>query len=210
MNQPLETEIKFFLQDRQDRERVRKRIIDIGAASRGQVFETNIRFEDQQKSLLKNRRLLRLRQDSRARLTLKSDGPDPNERRYKVRRELEVEVSDFGTAKAILEALGYAEEQVYEKWRETLVLPEGPEFCLDTMPYGEFLEIEGEPDAIRRAADRLGLDWNERILKNYLAIFERIRKRLNLSFSDLTFENFKALGEIDFSADIIPLQMGPP
>ncbi len=210
MNQPLETEIKFFLQDRQDRERVRKRIIDIGAASRGQVFETNIRFEDQQKSLLKNRRLLRLRQDSSARLTLKSDGPDPNERQYKVRRELEVEVSDFGTAKAILEALGYAEEQVYEKWRETLVLPEGPEFCLDTMPYGEFLEIEGEPDAIRRAADRLGLDWNERILKNYLAIFERIRKRLNLSFSDLTFENFKALGEIDFSADIIPLQMGPP
>ncbi len=205
MNHPLETEVKFFLQDR---EMIRTRIIEMGAVSRGRVFETNIRFEDKGKSLLENRRLLRLRQDKKARLTLKSDGPDPDERQYKVRQELEVEVSDFDTAKAILEALGFAEEQIYEKWRETLTLAQGPEFCLDTMPYGEFLEIEGEPDAILSAADTLGLDWNERILENYLGIFERIRKQHGLPFSDLTFENFNPLGKRDFTSDIRLFRMG--
>jgi adenylate cyclase class 2 len=58
------------------------------------------------------------------------------------------------------------------------------------MPYGNFLEIEGEKEAIKQLASRIGLQWNKRILLNYLAIFDVIRKKSNLPFYDVTFSNF--------------------
>jgi adenylate cyclase class 2 len=104
--------------------------------------------------------------------------------------ELEVEVNDFDTMRRILEALGFHHEQVYEKWRETLVLDD-TQFCLDSMPYGDFLEIEGPKQEINNFAVQLGLQWNQRILLNYLHIFEILQNKLNLDFSDITFDNFK-------------------
>jgi hypothetical protein len=59
------------------------------------------------------------------------------------------------------------------------------------MPFGVFLEIEGEKARIREVADRLGMAWKERILFNYLEIFEIICQKEGLSFKDVTFENFK-------------------
>ena len=38
---------------------------------------------------------------------------------------------------------------------------------------------------------RLGLQWDKRILLNYLEIFDILKKKLNLDFSDVTFDNFK-------------------
>jgi hypothetical protein len=61
------------------------------------------------------------------------------------------------------------------------------------MPYGVFLEIEGEKSHIRDMADRLGLNWGKRILLNYLDIFEIVQQEENLDFTDITFENFKTI-----------------
>ncbi|OQY51934.1 MAG: hypothetical protein B6245_24080 [Desulfobacteraceae bacterium 4572_88] len=187
----LEIEVKFYLPDIPS---VRERILELGAECKGRVFETNIRFEDASKSLMRKNSLLRLRKDATAKLTFKSP-PIAPDNQFKVRRELEVEVSDFSTMSRILDALGFNEEQVYEKWRETFILGD-THFCIDTMPYGDFLEIEGEKTEIRKLADQLGLKWEKRILTNYLAIFRTVREKLNLSFSDLTFEHFKAV-ELD-------------
>ena len=55
----------------------------------------------------------------------------------------------------------------------------------------EKLEIEGDEKQIRHYARRLGLNWDGRILANYLEIFDIIRKGLGLKFTDVTFENFK-------------------
>jgi len=187
----LEIEVKFYLPDIPS---VRERILELGAECKGRVFETNIRFEDASKSLMRKNSLLRLRKDATAKLTFKSP-PIAPDNQFKVRRELEVEVSDFSTMNRILDALGFHEEQVYEKWRETFILG-STHFCIDTMPYGDFLEIEGEKTEIRKLADQLGLKWEKRILTNYLAIFRTVREKLNLSFSDLTFEHFKAV-ELD-------------
>jgi adenylate cyclase class 2 len=190
----LEIEVKFYAADSS---LIRSRILDLGAVSEGRVFESNIRFEDADKSLMKRRSLLRLRQDTAARLTFKSS-PLETDHQFKIRRELEVEVSDFSAMQHILEELGFQKVQVYEKWRETFIFND-IHLCMDTMPYGNFLEIEGkEKQAIKALADRLSLRWEKRILANYLGMFAVIREDLNLTFSDLTFDNFKNL-KVDFT-----------
>jgi adenylate cyclase class 2 len=181
----LEIEVKFYLSDM---DAIRDRILELGAVSRGRFFETNLRFDDADNGLLQKKSLLRLRRDTKTILTFKSEPPF-KDNQFKILRELEVEVSDFDTMKDILESLGFREEQVYEKWRETLNLNH-VSLCLDTMPYGNFLEIEGEKEAIKQLASRIGLQWNKRILLNYLAIFDVIRKKSNLPFYDVTFSNF--------------------
>ena len=181
----LEIEVKFYLSDM---DYIRDRILELGAVSRGRVFETNIRFDDADNHLLQKKSLLRLRQDTKTILTFKSEPPFKDDQ-FKILRELEVEVSNFTTMKRILESLGFREEQVYEKWRETFMLNHA-NLCLDTMPYGDFLEIEGKKEDIKNLASQIGLKWKKRILLNYLSIFDVIRRKANLPFYDVTFSNF--------------------
>jgi len=181
----LEIEVKFYLSDMDS---TRDRILELGAVSMGRVFETNLRFDDADNRLIEKKSLLRLRRDTKTILTFKSEPPFKNDQ-FKILNELEVEVSDFTTMKHILESLGFREEQVYEKWRETFRL-NSTNLCLDTMPYGDFLEIEGQKEDIKELAYRIGLKWQKRILLNYLAIFDVIKQRSNLPFYDVTFSNF--------------------
>ncbi len=201
--EPVEIEVKFHIGDVGG---LRRAIEALGAEDRGEVFETNIRYEDADDTLVRNRSLLRLRQDNAAILTYKSDAEDADPQ-YKVRRELEVTVSDFETMHQILTALGFHKEQIYEKRRRTYKLG-GAELCLDAMPFGEFLEIEGPKPAIRSIADKLGLPWENRILTNYLSIFMRIREDLGLGFTDITFDNFRAVGPVDMSRYLDKLTAG--
>ncbi len=193
----LEIEVKFFLPDLNS---VRESLIKLGARSLGRFFEVNIRFEDRDKSLIKKNALLRLRKDNRVTLTYKSE-PELDDLNFKIFRELEVEVSDFDIMESILKSLGFCAEQVYEKWRETLVLQE-THFCLDTMPFGTFLEIEGNRENIPDMARKLNLKWEDRILFNYLKIFDVLKRQENINFSDVTFENFKHLS-FDFSEHLL-------
>jgi adenylate cyclase class 2 len=181
----LEIEVKFYLSDM---DAIRDRILELGAVSMGRIFETNLRFDDADNRLIEKKSLLRLRQNTKTILTFKSEPPFKNDQ-FKILKELEVEVSDFATMKHILESLGFREEQVYEKWRETFRLNTA-NLCLDTMPYGDFLEIEGQMEDIRKLASQIGLKWKKRILLNYLAIFDVIKQKSNLPFYDVTFSNF--------------------
>jgi adenylate cyclase class 2 len=182
----LEIEVKFFIADPRT---MHDRLTALGATAGSEVFESNIRFDDGGETLKKGDRLLRLRKDTCCRLTYKCPPPkdDPE---YKVYRELEVEVSDCDTMTGILQALGFQSVQVYEKrrrvykWRDV-------ELCMDRMPFGEFLEIEGPGQRIREAARRLELAWGDRILTNYLSIFEMVRGEFELPFTDVTFANFE-------------------
>jgi adenylate cyclase class 2 len=181
----LETEVKFYITNIDN---LRSRIIGIGADFKNRSFETNIRFEDAEKTLIQKKFLLRLRKDIKATLTFKAE-PPVKDTQFKTLQEFEVEVSDFDSMEHILKSLGFREEQVYEKWREIYVVGD-TQLCLDTLPYGDFLEIEGSKESIRQLASKLGLLWEKRILLNYLAIFDIIKRQLNLSFYDVTFSNF--------------------
>lgn len=185
----LEIEVKFFLPDLN---RVRDKVVGVKRCDHSPVFETNIRYDNDTENLRRNNCLLRLRKDSRNRLTYKSPSREPiyDNRQFKVFRELEVEISDFDTMHEILTAIGFYQAQIYEKKRETFHW-NGCHLCFDTIPFGDFLEIEGDENRIRQTSELLGLEWSKRIITNYLAIFETLRKKNGWTFSDLTFTNFK-------------------
>jgi adenylate cyclase class 2 len=189
----LEIEVKFYVPDI---DAIRARIRSLGAEPKGCGFETNIRFDDEEMHLTQGKKLLRLRQDTRCRLTVKSP-PKDADTEFKIFRELEVDVSDFQTMIAILEELEFTPRQVYEKQRETYLFGHA-ELCLDTLPFGHFLEIEGGKDDIRKAAEAIGLNWEKRITANYLSLFALLQTELKLPFEDVTFENFRKM-EIDKS-----------
>jgi adenylate cyclase class 2 len=75
------------------------------------------------------------------------------------------------------------------------------------MPYGKFLEIEGSRKDIRQYAGSLGLQWDKRILANYLQIFEILKEKLDLKFRDLTFDNFKDI-DVEFQNFVHLIEAG--
>ncbi len=184
----LEIEVKFPVDDA---DVMRSAITTLGCRSRGRVFETNFCYDDVGHSLMRKKALLRLRNDTRARLTFKSP-PGTEEPGFKVFREMEVQLDSFDTMAGILEAVGFQRTRVYEKWRETFACGD-VQLCLDTLPMGSFLEIEGPRREIAAVSRKLNLRWEKRILANYLEMFDHLRRQLDLPFSDLTFDNFKGI-----------------
>jgi adenylate cyclase class 2 len=182
----LEIEVKFFIADAAG---LHQRLVALGATAGSEVLETNIRFEDADGNLIKGGRLLRLRMDGSCRLTYKYP-PLRDDPEYKVYQELEVAVSDCDAMTGILRSLGFHPAQVYEKRRRVFHFRD-VELCLDRMPFGDFLEIEGPRQSIRDTADLLELAWRDRILASYLSIFEMVRHEYALSFGDVTFANFE-------------------
>jgi len=155
------------------------------------ILETNIRFDLPDARLRSEGRVLRLRRDTEARLTYK--GASNNEQGILSRREIEFVVEDFEKAKQFLEALGYHEIMRYDKYREVHEL-DGCHIMLDELPYGSFVEIEGENvEAIQKATAKLKLKWDAAITKSYSALFESVKSALNLSFQDLSYENFAGI-----------------
>jgi adenylate cyclase, class 2 len=135
--------------------------------------------------------VLRLRQDTRVRLTYKADKTEVQEG-VTSRAELEVEISDFDTMEAILNRLGFYSYMIYEKYRTTYTL-DGAEIVLDEMPYGNFIEIEGQMDAIKRLLKSLELEDAPRYTDSYTRLFDYVRRNLKLDIKDLTFANFEGV-----------------
>ncbi|HSB65349.1 MAG TPA: class IV adenylate cyclase [Anaerolineales bacterium] len=183
-----ELEVKFFLSNHA---KMADKLTVLGKVIAPRVHEVNLRLDTPNLDLLSAGKLLRLRQDTRARVTFKGTGSEQGGAR--LRQELEFTISDFDTALHLFEALGYQVVLMYEKYRTTFQLG-NVEVAMDEMPTGYFLEIEG-PDgsSIHNAADQLGLKWEARILDSYTMLFERTRQNLGFSFRDLSFENFRGL-----------------
>lgn len=184
-----ETEVKLYVPNLDS---IRRRLEAAGAALVApRVHETNVRYENEAKTLTGRGIVLRLRQDSRVRLTYKDGGKVTDGSAY-ARFEAEVEVSDFDAMHTILGKLGYQPSWRYEKYRTTYTL-DGAEVVLDELPYGNFVEIEGDDAAITRARECLALTAIPNIKAGYAVLFEHVRRNLGLSFDDLTFANFDGI-----------------
>lgn len=198
-----EIEAKFYVRDLK---KIESRLQDLEARLiQPRVLEINIRFDLPDGGLRSEGRVLRLRQDMEARLTYKGAGK--SEQGIVNRTEIEFVVGDFEQAKLFLEALGYQKLLQYDKYRTTYILDSGSllpgtrasgshncHIMLDELPYGNFVEIEGENSAaIHSAAHRLGLDMQAAISESYSSLFEKVRRALGLTFADLTFANFVGL-----------------
>ena len=185
-NSNQEIEAKFYVTGL---DRIKARLHELEARLiQERMLERNIRFDLPGGRLRSEGRVLRLRQDSQARLTYKGGGS--NEQGVLSRTEIEFTVEDFAKAKQFLEALGYQEFMRYDKYREVYEFNEC-HVMLDELPYGLFVEVEGKGvDEIRETASRLGLGWEAAVTKSYQALFEVVKSALRLNIQDLSFENF--------------------
>jgi adenylate cyclase, class 2 len=163
-----EIEIKLRIMDTRA---IPYKIKSLGATPRPRVREQNALYDTPQCHLRRRDMLLRLRietpaarkaQSSRSeRVILTSKAPPhrpPTKKppRYKERAEREhvVAKSSRQTA-AALTSLGFRPTFRYDKFRTTFRLP-NLHLDLDETPAGTFLELEGSPKAIDRAARALG------------------------------------------------------
>ncbi len=195
----LEVEVKFLVANLSA---MRQKLLEAGAVlHKARVYERNIRFDTVDEALLQKWELLRLRQDTAVRITFKGPSVADLTSEAKVREELELTVDDFDTAVTIFTRLGYHPIQVYEKYRETFQMG-GVEIVLDEMPFGNFMELEGEEAEIKATAVALNLDWDKRVLGNYLGLMSELKTFHNLPFNDLTFDNFRDTAVS--IADILP------
>jgi adenylate cyclase class 2 len=163
---PIEIEKKYRLTPEQV-EPLRGRLVGAGAEGGGGAeFEENIIYTGP--GLDPARRVLRLRrfahEGGRALFTFKER--DLSGSPVKRQREEETEVADADALAAILEALGYRPALVYEKRRETWRLA-GTEVVIDELPFGLFVEIEGEEADILNAESLLGLGGDAGVHEPY-------------------------------------------
>ncbi len=113
---------------------------------------------------------LRLRRYAgQARLTWK--GPKVPDALLKIRPELETGVADAAALEGILRALGFEPVLRMEKVRAVWARPE-LEACLDETPFGCYLELEGDPQAIRGAMEGLGLAPDRAEPRSYPELYQ--------------------------------------
>ena len=165
------------------------------------VHEMNRRFDLPSARLRSEGRVLRLRYDGEAHLTYK--GESAVDSGVLSRTELEITISDIDTAQAILEALGYVQIAMYEKYRKVYDL-DTCHIMLDELPIGDFIEIEG-PDAatVRSIAHSLGLHTERAAKGSYLRLFERY---CSLHEQDPTAMTFDAMKGALVTADDLGVQ----
>jgi adenylate cyclase, class 2 len=172
-----ETEIKLALADvRTGRALLRNAGFRV---TRRRVFERNDVFDTPECALRKGGALLRVRQAGRA-TTLTYKGPAAVSR-YKSREEVETRVPDAASIAAILERLGFRPMFRYEKYRTEYGHPDGGGVAtLDETPIGVFMELEGTPRWIDRAARQLGFAECDYITASYGRLFLEWRHRQGL------------------------------
>jgi adenylate cyclase, class 2 len=213
---PNEIEIKLKISDPSAFRRALKRLHarPVGIAS-GRVHEWNVIFDTPEGGLAKHGQLLRIRIETRERksksskgvqrkrtvLTFKrsivsetaGSGIEKERGSHNVREEIEVEVADAAILSKVFEGLGMRGWFRYEKYRTTFRLPGSKAWAkgllieLDETPIGTFVELEGPPAAIDRAALELGYSKRDYILKNYLVLYVEECRRLGKVPSDLVF-----------------------
>jgi|SRR5271170_3184524 len=182
----------------------------------GRVHECNVLFDTPQSDVAKRGQLLRIRTETpesksrngkaapkkRILLTFKrpvdtgkvapSTGVEGNGR-HKVREEIELEVADSTALTTIFEGLGMRGWFRYEKRRTTFRLPPAARWAkgllieLDETPIGTFVELEGPPAAIDRAAHDLGFSPRDYIVENYLALYIEDCRRQGVEPKDMVF-----------------------
>jgi len=213
-----ETEIKLRIDDLPALHRALGRLgARLAGPGASRVHEQNVIFDTPKSNLYKKGQLLRIRIETpvsdstsdeagskrRVLLTFKqptesaakpgfdaaSEGP------YKVREEIELEVSDAVALTRIFEMLGMDGWFQYEKYRTTFRLPDSQAWAkdllieLDETPIGTFVELEGPAEAIDRAAQELGFSGHDYIVQSYLGLYLEDCRRKGEEPHHLLFSN---------------------
>jgi len=178
---------------------LRRRLHQLGAREVSlRTHESNTLYDTPKKDLARRGQLIRIRietpspamhgklrpQPTQAILTFKGP-PQASSRvrpaidttryksRYKIREEVEIAISDAEQMHRILIVSGLRPIFRYEKFRTTYALQglRNLKIEFDETPIGAFLELEGSPSAIDRAARLLGYARSDYITQTYGALY---------------------------------------
>jgi adenylate cyclase class 2 len=183
-----EIELKFFVKDYN---KTINTVLPI-AKFKKSAYEITIMYDDSNKTLFKDDARLRLRRivnlkNKEETCELSYKKPKTREG-IKVEEEDEVKVSSFVEMKNILEKQGFSVVSSYERIRDTFE-SDDCKITVDSFPFGELLEIEGEINKIKNIAEKLGFDLKDNTTKScddiYADICEKEGREPN---PNITFE----------------------
>jgi len=165
---------------------IRRKLKEAGVKFVGKAFERTIKFDTPNDILFKNGKFLRLRTGFKNVITLKIKIKS-EDKKFKEREEIELEISDLEKMKKILENLGFTKKLIMEKYREKYELGD-VEIVIDKLPkMGNFIEIEGSKKAIQKTAKILGLNLKEGITATYWGLWEDYRQKHGLKEENIIF-----------------------
>jgi adenylate cyclase class 2 len=189
MGSPLETEVKVKCGD-----------VDALAAAHPELgwgvvvprhFEDNFVFELPDAALERRGSILRLRvANGRATLTYKGLVPQSQTSEMKVREELETGVDRPEVLAEVFERLGLRRTFRYQKYRTVYALHvlDGEILAMrDELPFGGFLEIEGDAERVGDAARTLGFEPASFIRDSYIGIQSALCRARGVPLQDLVF-----------------------
>jgi adenylate cyclase class 2 len=156
--------------------------------SEPRVFERNTVFDTPGQALRSAGALLRVREAGAA-MILTYKGPAEEGSKYKSREEVDLRLADAGAMSAILDRLGYEPIFRYEK-RRTEYRRDGElgVATLDETPIGVYLELEGDPEWIDRAAESLGFGEHDYVKASYGRLYLEWCASRGITPGHMTFE----------------------
>ncbi|MFP4168344.1 MAG: class IV adenylate cyclase [Desulfonatronovibrionaceae bacterium] len=171
----IEKEIKFRCADILETEH---RIAAAGGKALGPwYFERNLLLDTEDKRLAGQKCLLRLRsKEKSSKLTFKApQNPHRQGSAFKVMQELETGISDPVALTRIFDCLGFHPCMRYEKFRKKWGLFSAV-ICLDILPFGSFMELEGQEDALLACIRGLNLDPGSGSDRTYYDLFRESKE----------------------------------
>jgi adenylate cyclase class 2 len=182
--------------------KILRKIRSLSVQSRPRVQEQNTLYDTPQSHLRRRDMLLRLRIETpaphktrstrheRVILTAKAPPQQPANQhppRYKIRAEREQIVPKTSRQwAAALVSLGFRPTFRYDKFRTTFRLP-NLHVDLDETPAGTFLELEGKPRAIDRAAAALGFSKQAYLRSTYWDLYAADCRRRRITPKNMLF-----------------------
>ncbi len=185
MKQYIEIEIKFKVDDFKT---VRQKLVELGAKKIGQAFQRAVMFDFADGSLKFQEYALRVRTGFKNDLTFKGKKTSSKGlEQFKQREEIEVEIDDADKVTAILKKIGLKPGFITEKERETWQV-DGVEVELDQLPFGKYIEMEGDPDKCRQLAGKLDLDMKHGLPDSYPHLYREWCKQQGIKPTNSVFK----------------------
>jgi len=153
------------------------KLLKTNAKFLGRDFQRTVRMETPNMDLEKKKLFLRVRSGFGNIVTLKVKNKD--NKNFMQRDEYETEVKDIDTLSEIFSILGFSKRLILEKYRVNFLFKE-VKISIDELPFGIYVELEGDENYINEVAEELGLDTTKGITVTYWDLFEDYKKQKNI------------------------------
>ena len=101
--------------------------------------------------------------------------------------EMKLREENIETLREILKSLGFSKEIVFEKKRKN-IFKDDITISFDELPFGFFIEFEGEPETIDRYLKEFNLSNRPRITRAYLGLWEDYKKAHGIAEENCIFK----------------------